>query len=69
MGIVTYFQIMNKIYRLFMILSLLAAVQMLLYYLVGGYGHISSEIGAFALTSFGDMGFSKSVCSKEIINW
>lgn len=52
-----------------MILSLLAVVQMILYWVVGGYGHISDEIGVYALTSFGNIGFAKAVCSKDIINW
>ena len=68
-GIVTYFQIMYKLSRMLVCLSLLAVVQMILYWAVGGYGHISAEIGAYALTSFGNVGFAKAVCSKDIIDW
>ena len=42
---------------------------MALYWRVGGYGHISNHVGLYALTSFGNMGFSKTICGKEIIDW
>ena len=60
---------MFKLFRMLTILSLLAVVQMILYYVVGGYGHISADIGAYALTSFGNIGFAKAVCSKDLIDW
>lgn len=69
MGIVTYFQFMFKLFRMLINLSLLAVVQMILYWVVDGYGHISDEIGAYALTSFGNIGFAKAVCSKDLIDW
>ena len=68
-GIVTYLQIIYKIYRLLLWMSLLAVIQMALYWAVDGMGHISTDVGAYALTSFGNIGFPKARCSKEIINW
>ena len=68
-GIVTYFEIIYKIARLLFILSIPATLQMVLYWTVGGYGNISKDIDLYAQTSFGNMGFSKAICSKQLINW
>ena len=37
---------------------------MALYWSVGGYENLSEGIGFYALTSFGNMGFSKAICGK-----
>ena len=42
---------------------------MVLYWTVGGYGNISKDVDLYAQTSFGNMGFSKAICRKELINW
>ena len=68
-GIVTYFDIIFRIQRLLFVISFLALAQMGLYWAIGGYGNIVEDIGFYALTSFGNMGFSKSICSKQLINW
>ena len=42
---------------------------MLLYQSIDGLTFISDDVAPYAKTSFGNMGFSKSVCSKEIIDF
>ena len=67
-GIVTYLNIIFKLLCMVAGLSLLAIIQMILYWIVDGYGNLSNDIGGYALTSFGNIGFTKAVCSKDIIN-
>ena len=46
-----------------------AAAQMALYATAGGLNFLGSEIPFSVSTSFGNMGFPKPVCGKDIFNW
>ena len=69
-GIVTYYRMQRKLIRLFCVLALLASVQMIIFWLFGGLDHMSNaDVGVYARTSFGNIGFSKVVCFKQTIDF
>ena len=59
----------GRFIKLFCILSIFAVVQMGLFYSIGGLGNLKTDVGLYARTSFGNMGFAKTVCMKQIINY
>ena len=68
-GIVNYFQLQRRLMCLFSIICILAAIQMCLFYAQGGLNKLGEDTALYALTSFGNMGFPKPVCGKEVLNW
>ena len=40
-----------------------------LFYAQGGLNKLGEDTALYALTSFGNMGFPKPVCGKEVLNW
>ena len=64
MGIASYFKLQKGLITLFVALSILALVQMVLFSSVGGLTYISELTSMYAMTSLGNMGFSKRVCAK-----
>ena len=69
MGIVAYFQLIRDFLKLFGVLTLLSSIQMILYYNVGGYQNIADQVDFYAMTSFGNMGFSSIQCNKQLVDW
>ena len=68
-GIMSYFQLQWGLIRLFFFLTILASIQMILYWQTGGLVYIKDQVGIYVLSSFGNMGFAKPICAKENIIW
>ena len=69
-GIVAYFALQRNLMKLFLVLSIFALIQMMLYYSVGGYSNLPDGTVDFSfLASFGNMGFSSIICTKKLIYW
>ena len=66
-GIVSYFTLLKGLITLFLALSILAAIQQILFSSVGGLTYISELTSMYARTSLGNMGFSKRVCAKQTV--
>ena len=59
MGITSYFKLQKGLIKLFAALSILATLQMILFSSIGGLTYISELTSMYAMTSLGNMGFSK----------
>ena len=67
-GIASYFKLQKGLISLFVVLSILASIQMLLFSQIGGLSYIEKLTGMYALTSLGNMGFAKRICAKQTID-
>ena len=68
-GIATYFTLQEKLIKLFCMLTLLACIQMALFMHVGGLSLTNNETSSLHLFSFGNMGFSKAICAKSLVDF
>ena len=68
-SVVEFFRLQKRLLFLFLILSLIAAVQMLLYAHRGGLEYMNTKVPTYVQTSFGNMGFAKPVCSKDVVDF
>ena len=66
-GLQNYFVLQQVLMKVFVFLSLCAAVQMCLYRSLGGIDYLDEDVipvSAYAWYSMGSMGFSKSICGR-----
>lgn len=68
-GIKNYFTLQWQMIVVFSVLSLLAIPQMFIMGSFGGLDYLGDNLSFYAKYSFGNMGFSGSICSKSIINF
>lgn len=54
---------------LFAILSVFAVVQMVILGSFEGLDFLGDKVSFYATTSFGNIGFSQSICGNNIIEW
>ena len=55
--------------KVFCILSVFAIVQMIIFAQYNGLDYLGDKISFYSKYSFGNMGFSGSICAKTVINW
>ena len=67
-GIVAFFEIQRNLINLFAFLTIGALLQMGIYASVGGYSASAQNTPFYARTSFGNMGFAKTLCATETIH-
>ena len=67
-GIVNYFVLQERLIRLFCGLSVLAILQLLIYNYFDGHNYTSKETN-YTKISFGNMGYSGSICGTNFIDW
>ena len=55
--------------KMFCVLSVFAIIQMIVFSQYKGLDYLGDKISFYAKYSFGNMGFSGSICGKSVINW
>ena len=54
---------------MFFVLSIFAIIQMSIFGSYDGLDYLGDKIRFYAKYSFGNFGFSGSICGKSVINW
>ena len=67
-GIVNYFNLYERLIRLFAFLSVLSVPQLLIYRYFNGYDYTKQE-GFYTALSFGNMGYSGAHCGTNFVDW
>ena len=68
-GVKNYFLLQTHLIKVFSVLSLLAIIQMSIFGSYDGLDYLGDKIRFYAKYSFGNFGFSGSMCSRSVINW
>ena len=68
-GIKSYFSLQQWLIQIFCVLSLFAIAQMIIFKQFGGLEYLDETVSWNTLHSFGNMGFSSSICSRAVIFW
>ena len=68
-GMKEYFFIQTSLIKSFLVLALLATIQMIIMGGFDGLDYLGESVSFAAKVSFGNMGFAQFLCSREIIDW
>ena len=68
-GVKSFFELQRQMLWMFAFLSLIALIQMVVYFAFGGLSYMEGEaLHYFTRISFGNIGFASTICGKNIIS-
>ena len=68
-GVTNYFNFQTSLIRVFCWLSVLATIQIIIFANFTGLDFLGAEVSDYAKISFGNIGFSRSICGMSLIDW
>ena len=66
-GVLSYFDLYYELMKVFAIMTLLAIPMIGIYYYMGGMRYLEADQSIVQMFSFGNMGFSNSICQKDVV--